>query len=159
MHQAQADQQVVLYIPNSALERMRRLAWARQRGLAVNFGDCTTLQYYTVGSGEYWTLLAQRFNLTVAELQAANPHIVGRRGVLHPGDRLLVPTGLPIMVSEPRTLYTVQVGDTWDQIASQFGLPLRLLQAVNPDRVRPYYILQPGDVLLIPNADTLALLQ
>lgn len=150
-----ASDSVIIYYPDTEIERMRRLQWARNRGMAVNVGACAALQYYTVQSGDYWTLLAKRFNLSVGELQAANPHIISRGGTLRPGDRLLVPNGIPISVNRGGERYTVQEGDTWGQIAARFGLPLRLLQTVNPDIVRPYFTLQPGDEVFIPNTSVL----
>ncbi len=149
---------VVFYYPDHELERMRRMQWARNRGLSVNVGACDTLSYYSVTPGEHWTLIARRFNLTVGELQAANPHAMREEGVLRTGDRLLVPTGLPIVLGEQGEFYTVQAGDSWAQIAARFGLPLRLLQTVNEGSVRPAFILRPGDELFIPRSEQIAAL-
>ena len=96
------------------------------------------------------TMLARRFNLTVGELQAANPHVLREEGMLRTGDRLLVPTGVAIQVGSAAEYYTVQAGDTWADIARRFGLPLRLLQTVNPTAMRPYFLLKPGDQLFVP---------
>lgn len=149
---------VVFYYPDKELGRMRRMQWALNRGLAVNVGSCDTLSYYAVAPGEHWTLLARRFNLTVGELQSANPHVMREEGVLRTGDRLLVPNGLPIVLGEQGEFYTVQAGDSWAQIAAQFGLPLRLLQTVNQDRIRPSFILRPGDEIFIPQSEQIAAL-
>ncbi len=135
---------------------MRRIQWARSRNLPINVGPCASLQYYTVQNGEYWGILARRFNLTQTELQAANPQALREEGVLRPGDRLLVPTGVAIKLGGQGDFYTVQTGDSWAEIARRLNMPLRLLQTVNPQVVRPYYLLKPGDQIFIPNAQQLA---
>ncbi|MEZ4867578.1 MAG: transglycosylase domain-containing protein [Caldilineaceae bacterium] len=141
---------VVTYFPESELERLRKLRWARHYGLAVSVGPCESLRFYTVERGDYWTKLASRFSVTMAELQAANPHAVRGEGILLPGDRLMVPAGVNIEVGDTGRFYTVQSGDSWMKIATEFELPLTLLQIVNPDVMRPGFILKPGDELFIP---------
>lgn len=150
------DRLVVYYYPDQELERMRRMQWARNRGLAINVGPCSGLAYYSVQNGEYWTLLARRFGLTVGELQAANPHVMRDEGVLRPNDRLLVPSGIAIEVGGEGEYYTVQQGDSWARIAAEFSLPLRLLQTVNADIVRPAFLLRPGDLMFIPHTEQIA---
>jgi penicillin-binding protein 1C len=151
---------VIMFYPDRQLERLRKLQWARARGMAVNVGACDTLSYYSVQPGEFWGLLSDRFSLTVGELQAANPQAVREAGVLHPGDHLLIPNGIPIDIGQGE-LYTVQDGDSWFKIATQFAIPLRLLQTVNVKVVRANFILQPGDQLYVPHltAGQLQLLQ
>src|SRR5690606_9962104 len=85
---------VIYYYPDKELERMRRMQWALNRGLAINVGPCDSLSFYSVAPGEHWPMLAQRFNLTVGELQAVNPHVIREEGILRTGDRLLVPNGV-----------------------------------------------------------------
>ncbi|MEZ4737249.1 MAG: transglycosylase domain-containing protein [Caldilineaceae bacterium] len=141
---------VVTFYPENELERLRRLRWARHYGLAASVGPCDTLQFYAVQPGDYWTKLASRYSVTLLELQAANPHAVREGGVLLVGDRLLVPTGINLEIGDRGRFYTVQDGDSWMKIATQFDLPLKLLQLINPDMMRPNFILQPGDELFIP---------
>jgi LysM repeat protein len=144
---------VITFYPDAELERLRRLQWARALGLAVNIGACADLHYYTVQRGDYWSLLAARYSLTLLELQAANPHTMRNDWVLQPGDRLLVPAGIPIKIGQGGQYYTVNEGDSWAEIARQFALPVRLLQTVNLPLVRPHFILQPGDELFVPQID------
>jgi penicillin-binding protein 1C len=151
-----SDLPVVLFYPDQELERLRKLRWARARGLAVNVGKCADLQYYTVQSGDHWTILARRFGLSVGELQAANAHLLRDEGVLRPNDRLWVPFGIPIQIGGAGEYYEVQSGDTWARIATEFGIPLRLLQTVNPGIVRPFFLLRPGDEVFIPQVEHLA---
>jgi penicillin-binding protein 1C len=155
LQQEATDRAVIFYYPDKELERMRRIQWARNQGMAINVGDCSTLDYYTVQNGEHWTMLARRFNLTVGELQAANPHVMRGDGVLRPGDRLLTPNGIPVEVGGLGEFYTVQSGDTWGQIAQRFGLPLRFLQTINPQVVRPFFLLKPGDQIFVPRDEQL----
>ena len=141
---------VVTFYPENELERMRQLRWARQYGLEVSMGDCASLDYYNVQPGDFWTRLSSRYSVTTAELQAANPHLVREDGVLHPGDRLLVPAGIHMEIDKRGSFYTVRDGDSWMKIANDFDLPINLLQLVNPDVMRPGFILKPGDELFIP---------
>lgn len=141
---------VVTFYPENELERIRKLRWGRHYGLAVSVGPCDTLQFYTVQSGDYWTKLASRYSLTLGELQAANPHALRDGGVLIPGDRLLVPAGIKVEIGDRGRFYKVQDGDSWMKIATEFKLPLQLLQVINPDLMRAGFILKPGDELFIP---------
>jgi LysM repeat protein len=101
-------------------------------------------------------MLARRFGLSVGELQAANAHLLRDDGVLRPNDQLWVPFGIPIQIGGAGEYYEVRSGDTWAQIATDFGLPLRLLQTVNPEIVRPFFLLRPGDEVFIPQVERLA---
>ena len=48
--------------------------------------------------------------------------------------------------------YTVQPGDSWYAISRATGVPLNLLYAANPGKVRPpSYVLYVGEVLCIPD--------
>jgi penicillin-binding protein 1C len=141
---------LVTFYPENELERMRQLRWARNYGMAVSVGDCTSLEFYTVQSGDFWTRLASRFSLTTAELQAANPHLMRGDGVIHPGDKLLVPTGKRVEVGNQGRFYVVRDGDSWLKIANEYSMPLKLLQLINPDMMRPNFILKPGDEIFIP---------
>lgn len=48
-------------------------------------------QFYTVAAGDGWTIIADRFELPVSLLQAANPRYVRPDLILYAGDRLLIP--------------------------------------------------------------------
>ena len=66
------------------------------------------------------------------------------------------PTGSQGATPSPTISYTVQSGDSWAEIALRLNMPLRLLQTVNPQVVRPYFLLKPGDQIFVPNAQQLA---
>lgn len=143
---------VAYFFPDRELERLRKVRWSLARGMPVNLGPCSSLQYYSVQAGDYWGKLAQRFGLTLADLQSINPQVIREQGILHPGDRLLVPAGISIEISDGSgEYYTVQAGDSWMKIAQQFNVPLRLLQSVNPGAMRSYFILREGDKLFVPH--------
>jgi hypothetical protein len=55
-----------------------------------------------------------------------------------------------VEIGDRGRFYTVQDGDSWMKIATEVELPLQLLQIINPDIMRPGFILKPGDELFIP---------
>ena len=155
-----ADNRVVaMFYPDRELERLRKVRWSLARGMAVNLGPCAALQYYTVQSGDYWGKLGERFGLTLADLQGVNPQVIREQGLLHPGDKLLVPAGIGIEIGDGSgEYYVVQSGDSWLKIAQHFNVPLRLLQSVNAQIVRPNAILRAGDKLFVPHLNKSELL-
>jgi len=118
--------------------------------IAVSVGPCDSPAVKNLSMNKPHARLASRYSLTLAELQAANPHAMREGGVLLVGDRLLVPGGINVEVGDRGRFYTVQDGDSWMKIATEFELPLQLLQIINPDIMRPGFILKPGDELFIP---------
>ncbi|MEM7538440.1 MAG: transglycosylase domain-containing protein [Chloroflexota bacterium] len=144
------EQMIIVYYPDEELARFRALSWVIGNGIPITMGDCADLEYYTVQSGDYWSGIANRMDLSAAELQAANLHVARTNGILRPGDKLLVPKGVRIEIDRNGTYYTVHEGDTWFGIADLYGIDIRLLQAVNPDLVRVFGVLLPGDEVFIP---------
>jgi hypothetical protein len=140
----------IIYYPDSELELFRQLGSALNRGSSVFLGRCADLNYYTVRSGDSWTSLARSVGLRVAELQAANLQVLRQSGYLFIGDRLLFPKAVVISDWTDSILHTVAEGESWTFIATRYDLPLRLLLTANPEIVRPFYILRPGDRLQIP---------
>ena len=140
----------IVYYPDSELEFFRQLGSALGRGDSVYLGPCADLSYYTVASGDTWTGLARQVGLTVGELQTANLHVLRQSGYLLVGDRLLFPRALVIDETQETIAHTVAEGESWTSIAVLYNLPLRLLLTTNPEMVRPFYILRPGDRLSVP---------
>jgi LysM repeat protein len=107
---------------------------------------------YTVRPGDSWIGLAQRFGLTVRELQAANPQAVRPSRWLLLGERLTIPGAgsLTPAPTQSTLVYVVQPGEGWSIIAKKFGLTTRELQAANPRAVRAGYVLYRGESLIIP---------
>ena len=104
--------------------------------------------WYTVQPGDTWTSLARRTGIPIADLQAANPdHMHPPFYWLYVGHQLWIPRG----PARCDYWYTVQRGDSWSKVARRTGVPVRALQAANPDKVRPpRYWLYAGDMLWIP---------
>ena len=47
--------------------------------------------WYEVRSGDSWSKIAAQFHTTVAALKQANPSLVRRGDIIHPGERMWIP--------------------------------------------------------------------
>jgi hypothetical protein len=91
---------------------------------------------YTVGQGESWDSLAQRFGTTRAFLEQSN---CLEEGELHPGDRIYMPKGSSIpgaarwLCGPPPTWarYLVRPADTLSSIALSCGVSIDSLKQAN----------------------------
>lgn len=106
---------------------------------------------YIVQWGDWLRKIAEKHNVTVEAILAANPGI--NPNVIYPGQTLNIPApgGVPPTPSTPPTeptTYTVQRGEWLTQIARKFGLSVNQLLAANPG-INPN-LLRPGQVLRIP---------
>ncbi|MCL4833060.1 MAG: transglycosylase domain-containing protein [Caldilineaceae bacterium] len=146
----EGDAQPIVYYPDEALEFFRLLGTVLGSGASAYLGACADLNYYTVQAGDHWTGVARQMGLSAAELQAANPQARRENGYLLVGEQLLVPKGIVINTRNDTLTHTVAEGESWNSISLAYDLPLRLLLTANPEAVRPFYILRPGDRLLIP---------
>lgn len=63
----------------------------------------------------------------------------------------VTPTPAPSVRPSPGGTYEVQPGDNLTKIASLYGISVAALIAANPQLLPPNYVIQPGDVLTIPN--------
>jgi len=136
----------LVYVPATELEKFRLLSYSMQEGIPVSLGSCSDLQYYTARAGDNWASLARAFGLPESILRGANLHVEGSLN----GERLLLPRSIPIRLHEESMIHEVQSGDSWVIIAAKYDIPISLLRAANPNAIRPYYILRPGDLLHIP---------
>ena len=93
-------------------------------GMAASFRVDDPLAYvYNVRIGEFWELIADRFDLNTNLLKTANLELWQLRGEqIQPGDQMVIP-GLTAADMIPPTLYTVEDGDSWEKIADAFSLP------------------------------------
>ncbi len=84
--------------------------------------DDSRAYVYDVRIGEFWDLIAGRFDLTADRLKTANMELWQLRGEqIQPGDQMVIP-GLAAADMIPPTLYTVEDGDSWDKIVDAFSL-------------------------------------
>ncbi len=114
-------------------------------------GPTATPQVHIVQSGEIAGAIAARYDITVRELEAANPNANVER--LSIGQQLLIPTPGPSTASanatptavtlEPTATptpippimggYTVAEGETWATVAGRHGVTEEALKAYNPE--------------------------
>lgn len=116
------------------------IAWNQQHGGATASGPST----YTVRSGDSLSMVAQRFNVTMAEMKEANNL---RRDSIQVGQVLKIPaTAMPEASYKE---HTIAHGETLSQIASSYAVSLDVIRATNElksDTIRP------GQVLKIPTS-------
>lgn len=110
--------------------------------------------WYTVQPGDSWSRISARTGVSVSALQAANPGLVRPpSNWLFVGDRMWIPCGGGGGGGGGSCAfhYTVQPGDSWFAISRSTGVPVNMLYAANPGKVRPpSYVIYVGEVLCIP---------
>jgi len=102
---------------------------------------------YIVSRGDNLSEIAERFNVSLAALKAAN-NISG--SVIHLGQELIMPNALmPVLASVSFREHVVSSGESLSQIAEDYGLPLRKIREtnqLNSDTIRV------GQILRIPSS-------
>jgi N-acetylmuramoyl-L-alanine amidase len=93
---------------------------------------------YTVVQGDTGTTIAQKFAITLQQLEDANPGV--NWNDLQIGQTLNIPG--------PTTTYTVVEGDTGTTIAAKLGITLQQLEDANPGV--NWNDLQIGQILNVP---------
>ena len=84
--------------------------------------DSSLAYVYTAREGEFWSLIAGRFDLTAALLKAANAELWQLRGEkIRAGDQLAIP-GLSADAAVRPVVYEVQAGDSWERIAGRYAV-------------------------------------
>lgn len=94
---------------------------------------CVDGTYYVIKAGDTFYSIANRFNVTLRDLEAANPGVDPNSLVV---GRIIC---IPKKVVPPNTppcpggaYYTIQAGDTFFSIANRFNVTLRDLELANP---------------------------
>ncbi|HHU33073.1 MAG TPA: LysM peptidoglycan-binding domain-containing protein [Clostridia bacterium] len=103
---------------------------------------------YTIMAGDTFFSLANRFNTTVAAIQAANPNVDPNN--LQIGQVICIPGAGPGRCPAGTFEYTIMAGDTFFSLANRFNTTVAAIQAANPN-VDPNN-LQIGQVICIPGA-------
>ncbi len=115
--------------------------------------------YYTSQNGETLTTIAQRYNVDINQLRAANPsyydYLAPGTTVCFPGSNFnyynyYYTSNQGIYYSGCTNTYTIRNGDTFNNIAAAYGTTAAAIQAANP-AFNPYN-LQPGTNICIPSA-------
>ncbi len=141
-----------LVVPRLGLFRRSRRAAVRRR-VRRRPGE----RVYVVQARDTLWDIARAYNIAVARLRAVNG--LGRRSLIHPRQRLIIPAGSRTGRKRSRSIrvpasrgdvYRVHRGDTLFEIARRFRTTVRALRHAN--RLRSSRI-HPGDVLLIPAAE------
>jgi LysM repeat protein len=132
--------------------------------LAVMLGILGTLMAlaqegnYTIERGDTLDTIAQRYNISLDALLAANGLDIGQ--TIYPGDMLFIPSDAPVygvaLLDEASgggggddgTVFLVQRGDTLDLIAAWYDVDLACLIEFNNITAPP--LLQAGQVVVIP---------
>lgn len=103
--------------------------------------------HYTVQTGDSMYSIAQKFNVSLEDLIAANPQIKDPN-LIYPGEVLCIP-GRPVAHCRHGFIYIVKPGDTLTSIARTFGVTVEQILAANPQITDPNMIF-PGQRICIP---------
>ncbi len=131
----------------------RRTAARSRRKIRVRPGE----KIYVVQAHDTLWDIARAFDVPVSRLRAANR--LSRRSLIHPRQRLVIPTRFRSRHTRVRrvatatssgNVYTVHRGDTLFEIARRFRTTVRALRHANKLRTSRIH---PGDVLHIPEAE------
>ncbi|MEN9219935.1 MAG: LysM peptidoglycan-binding domain-containing protein [Thermostichales cyanobacterium GMQP_bins_62] len=88
-------------------------------------------QSHTVAAGETLGSIAERYGLSLGQVQQWNPGVNSQR--LQVGQQIaLVPPRVPATPPQTATTHTIRAGETLGSIASRYGISLQDLQAANP---------------------------
>ena len=119
-----------------------------------------TCRTYTVVPGDTMTRIAQRFNMSLETLLAANPQMSNPR-LINPGETINIDCGVGGIIlpntggdlaAQPGNgpLYTIRSGDTLPGIAARYQTTLGALLQANPE-LNPGGDLHPGQTIHLPN--------
>ncbi|ADL12746.1 LysM peptidoglycan-binding domain-containing protein [Acetohalobium arabaticum] len=117
--------------------------------LQERFPSCPEGNFYSIQPGDTLYKIAQRFNISVDDLQEANPRLDSQN--LNVGEIICIPLATPpVECPESTVEYQIQAGDTFYEVAKRFGTTVEELQRLNPD-VNPDALLI-GQTICVPKA-------
>jgi spore coat assembly protein SafA len=102
------------------------------------------MQVYMVVKGDTLWMIAKKFGISLEEIIKANPQIKDPNKIFS-GDEV----NIPLPVTDGKSVYTAQSGDTMWSIAKKFGISLDALLAVNP-QITDADVIQLGQKIYIP---------
>lgn len=109
-------------------------------------------QVYIVKPGDYLSAIAVKLKVSLADLLTVNG--LTKKSVIHPGDQLIVPAAGVLPSAPPAapptsgSRYTVKPGDYFKRIASNLGVSMNDLLAVNG--MTKTTVIHAGMQLLVP---------
>ncbi len=100
------------------------------------FPSCPEGNFYTVRASDTLYSIARRFNISVDDLQEANPFVEPE--TLQIGEVICIPVATPpVTCPEGARSYSIQSGDTFYSLARRFNTTVdnlrRLNSGINPD--------------------------
>ena len=106
---------------------------------------------YKVLPDDSWSVVARRTGVPIGALQATNPQAIHPNEWLITNELLQIPVApQPGWLRSSVVLYTVQPGESWNSIATDFQVSPTLLWAVNWHLRRPWGVLITGDEMIVP---------
>jgi LysM repeat protein len=100
--------------------------------LQAEFPSCPEENYYRIKARDTLYKIATKFNISVDDLQEANPKL--NPDNLNLGEIICIPVATPpVECPEGSTAYLVQRGDTFYSIARKFEVSVEDLQEANPE--------------------------
>lgn len=111
----------------------------------IHMVSCPNGFLYTVRPGDSMFLIAQRFNISLNSLIAANPQIMNP-ALIFPGQNLCIPVAQPCPGG---FMYIVQPGDTLFSIAMMFGTTVAAIRRLNP-QIPSSNVIFAGQAICIP---------
>ena len=120
---------------------------------------------YIVQKGDTLWQISKRFGLSLKALIQANPEVASNPNLLKIGQTITIPSGQPTSrgiastaqsvqqtnLSNKKSWYTIQSGDTLNKIAAQYGTTVEDIVAFNSNLPNANTILSVGQQLAIPS--------
>ncbi|AGB40993.1 putative glycosyl hydrolase [Halobacteroides halobius DSM 5150] len=115
--------------------------------LQERYPSCPEGNYYKIKTGDTLYEIAQRYNISVADLKEANQRVDPQN--LKVGEIICIPLATPpVECPEDSITYEVKRGDTFYSIAREYEITVDQLREANPN-INPNALLI-GQILCIP---------